>query len=66
MSHFSSYSDDGLRTVSEHQTVSRTTENLTSARIVWHMTIMQTGVDEGAQKSSSDGLNLEIDVLKNI
>lgn len=63
---FKNFSDDDLRFVSGHQDVSQSVEGFTLDHTKWDSDVVQTGVDEGWQRTSPEGFEMKIDVLKNI
>ena len=63
---FNDFSGDGLRIVSGHQDVSRTTKHLTLDRTTWYSDVVQRGVESGWQKIGPEGFYLAVEVTKNV
>jgi hypothetical protein len=65
---YTDYSDDGQHILNGWEDVELTvlSPNIWNQKLDWYSNIVQTGAVNASKKTNSGGLNLSIDVLKNI
>jgi hypothetical protein len=62
---YHAYSDDGRSFLHGTQSVTEDIERMTLDKLVWHSNLTWIGEFEGSQATSTSGLRLSIDVMKN-